>query len=69
MTIQEKKLANEKFFLDTLRNLSENGIYIFPAGQAFYKKKNGKFHASPKDLVKIQDLVTPEFFQKYFTIE
>jgi hypothetical protein len=67
MTLEQKK-QNELFFIRIIATLNENGVYCFPDAGSIFTKKNGMLVGTVKDLSTVKDLVTPEFFQRYFTI-
>ena len=65
----EQKKENEKFFLRVLLTLNEGGMYVYPAQMAFFTKRDGKLYATAGDLEKVKDIVTADFFSKFFVLK
>ena len=67
MTLEQKIKQNEIFFKNVISTLNENGVYGFPNAGSMFIKKDGKLSGTVKDLETVKHLVSPEFFQRYFT--
>ena len=67
MTLEQKIKQNEIFFINVISTLNENGVYGFPNAGSMFIKKDGKLSGTVKDLETVKHLVSPEFFQRYFT--
>lgn len=62
--------ANEEFFNNVLGVLREGGKWIYPAAGKVFTKSGGKLTGDPAALDNVKEIVSEEYFKKYFgTIE
>ena len=60
--------ANEEFCDHLLKVVKNHGTWGWPDQQAVFIVRGGKFYAAAKDLDKVQQIVSPEYFKKNFEI-
>ncbi len=60
--------ANEEFCDHLLRVVKDNGTWGWPDQQAIYVIRGGKFYGDPAALKKVQQIVSPEYFEKNFEV-
>ena len=65
---QYKIDANELFFCNVLLVLREGGKWGWPDTGHFFTKSGGKLLGSPAALEDVHNIVSKNFFKKYFGI-
>lgn len=63
-----KKKTNTYWFEMILSSIKENGVYIWPDTNGKYTMKNGKFHASKKEIDLMKKITLPSFHRKLIVI-
>lgn len=66
---EEQLKENEKFFINILSILNEDGRFAYPAINEIFKKKDDVFYGTENGINEIKKIVSEDFFNKHFKVE
>jgi hypothetical protein len=61
--------ANEHFFKKVIQYLKEGGVYAYPDAMETYTKEGAFLVGNAIALLKVKELVSPAFYNKYFNLK
>jgi len=58
--------GNEEFFTVMLDVLKDGGTWGWPSENEYFVLKEGKYYGTPAGLKKVKEIISPEYYKKYF---